>query len=243
MALALEAEVSPRHVSFLETGRARPSREMLLNLAERLEIPLRDRNALLIAAGFAPVYLQRSLDDPELRRAKEAVQIILKGHEPFPALAIDRGWNLVAANAMVARMLAGVAPELLRPPINVLRLSLREDGMAPRIENLAEWRAHLIARLRRQVDATADPGLSALLTEISAYPAPESNVRRLPPSAEVFVPLKLRTDEGVLSLFSTTTVFGSPAEITLSELAIEAFFPADDATGDALRALYEQRPG
>ncbi len=235
--LACEADVSTRHVSFLETGRAQPSRTMLLHLSERLDIPLRDRNALLVAAGFAPVFSEHRLDDPEMQAARQAVDLVLAGHEPHPALAVDRHWTLVAANRAVAPLLAGAAPELLCPPVNVLRLSLHPAGVAPRIENLAQWRAHILHRLARQIDASADPALVALHEELKAYPAPDTQSRSEAPSPHegVVVPLRLRTDSGTLSFFSTTTVFGTAVDVTLSELAIEAFFPADAATAEAMR--------
>ena len=235
--LACEADVSTRHVSFLETGRAQPSRTMLLHLSERLDIPLRDRNALLVAAGFAPVFSEHRLDDPEMQAARQAVDLVLTGHEPHPALAVDRHWTLVAANRAVAPLLAGAAPELLRAPVNVLRLSLHPAGVAPRIENLAQWRAHILHRLARQIDASADPALVTLLDELKAYPAPDAGNRPEAPSPHegVVVPLRLRTDSGTLSFFSTTTVFGTAVDVTLSELAIEAFFPADAATAEAMR--------
>jgi transcriptional regulator with XRE-family HTH domain len=239
--LALEAEISTKHLSFLETGRSQPSRDMVLHLAERLEVPLRERNVLLLEAGYAPVFGERPLGDPALQAARNAVDLVLQGHEPYPALAVDRHWTLVAANRAVTRLLAGAAAALLKPPVNVLRLSLHPDGLAPRIANLAEWRAHLIERLRRQVEASADATLGELLRELSAYPAP-----RRPHSAAaaddrnyagVVVPLRLVVDGGVLSFFSTTTVFGTPVDITLAELALESFFPADAATAEALRRL------
>ena len=234
---ALEAEISQRHLSFLESGRSVPSREMLMHLAERLEVPLRDRNPILVAAGFAPVFQERSLDDPSLIAARQAVDIVLKGHEPFPALAIDRHWSLVAANAAVPPLLSGIAdPSLTAAPINVLRLSLHPDGLAPRIANLAEWRAHLLERLRQQIVATGDPVLADLHAELSAYPMPVASAQARPERdyAGIAVPLQLATDAGLLSLISTTTVFGTPVDITLSELAIESFFPADQATADLL---------
>src|SRR5215212_8975714 len=171
--LALEAEISTKHLSFLETGRAQPSREMVLRLSERLDVPLRERNVLLVSAGFAPIFPQRPLGDPALGPARKAVDLVLKGHEPYPALAIDRHWTLVAHNAGVPVLLASAAPELLQPPVNVLRLSLHPKGLAPRIQNLAEWRAHLLARLRQQIDATADGTLTRLFDELAAYPAPQ----------------------------------------------------------------------
>jgi transcriptional regulator with XRE-family HTH domain len=236
MALALEAEVSTRHLSFVETGRAAPSREMVLRLAEPLELPLRERNRLLLAAGYAPVFPQRSLDDPALAPAREVIERVLAAQAPNPALAVDRHWQLVSANAAVASLLAGAGAALLVPPVNVLRLSLHPEGLAPRIDNLAEWRAHLLARLRRQVEISADPVLAALLEELRRYPAPQVP----PPAVEatsIAVPFRLRTTEGVLSFLSTTTVFGTPIDVTLSELAVEAFLPADAATAEALRRL------
>ncbi|WP_328702927.1 helix-turn-helix domain-containing protein [Arenibaculum pallidiluteum] len=241
--LACEAEVSTRHISFMETGRSVPSRPMLMRLAERLEVPLRERNRLLVAAGYAPVYRERRLDDPALQAARKAVDLVLAGHEPYPALAVDRHWTLVTANRAVAPLLAGTAAELLAPPVNVLRLSLHPAGLAPRIRNLRQWRDHVLARLSRQVDVSADPVLSALHDELATYPVPVSRVPPVrsaeDPSAEVVVPLRLQTEAGLLSLFSTTTVFGTAVDITLSELAIEAFFPADPETAAILRRLME----
>ncbi|QND47446.1 helix-turn-helix transcriptional regulator [Rhizobium lusitanum] len=237
---ALEAEISQRHLSFIESGRALPSRDMLMHIAERLGVPLRDRNPMLLAAGFAPVFPERSLDDPALAPARRAIDLVLKGHEPFPALAVDRHWTLIAANAALAPLLSGVADiSLLEPPVNVLRLSLHPGGLAPRILNLAEWRAHLLERLRQQIAASGDPTLSALLKELSAYPAPPAH-RPNPTDrdyAGIAVPLELITDAGRLSFISTTTVFGTPVDVTLSELAIESFFPADQRTADVLREM------
>lgn len=234
--LACEAEISTRHLSFLETGRSLPSREMVLHLAEQLAIPLRERNALLMAAGYAPVFSQKPLEDPALQAARKAVELILAGHEPYPALAVDRHWNLITANRAIPPLLAGAEPSLLEPPVNVLRLSLHPQGLAPRIVNLAEWRAHLLARLRRQVDATADPALAELLSELSGYPMPNENKNKDDHDyAGVAVPIQLATESGVLSFLSTTTIFGTPVDITLSELAVESFFPADAATSEILR--------
>lgn len=242
--LAHEAQVSTRHLSYVETGRAEPSREMVLRLAERLEVPLRERNALLVAAGYAPMYRQRSLDDPALAGARRAVDLVLKGHEPFPALAVDRHWNLVAHNAMVPMLMAGAAAHLLEAPINVLRLSLHPEGLAPRIANLAQWRAHLLERLQQQVAATGDAALSALHDELAAYPQPRVG-HDAPPAggemANVVVPFQLVTPAGVLSFISTTTIFGTPVDVTLQELAVESFFPADAQTAAALAALAEHR--
>jgi transcriptional regulator with XRE-family HTH domain len=240
--LALEAEVSTRHLSFVESGRAQPSREMVLHLAEQLDVPLRERNMLLVAAGFAPVFRERPLQDPALASARRAIDLVLKGHEPYPALAIDRHWTMLAANAAVARLVGGVDPSLLGPQVNVLRLSLHPGGLSSRIANLAEWRAHLLERLRRQIEASADPVLAELLKELQAYPAAGSRSAPAPPAGElagVVVPLQLVTEAGTLALFSTTTVFGTPVDVTLSELALECFYPADAATAEALRRLAE----
>ena len=241
--LALEAEISQKHLSFIESGRSQPSRDMVLLLAEHLAVPLRERNALLLAAGYAPVYLERSLEDPSLQAAKAAIDLVLRGHEPYPALAVDRHWTLLAANASVAPLLRLVTDaELLRPPVNVLRLALHPGGLAPAIVNLAEWQAHLVARLRQQIRATADPVLADLLAELLTYHVPAPPSRRGHGAASeiepaIVVPLQLRIGDQVLSLISTTTVFGTPVDITLSELALETFFPADAATSAALRAL------
>jgi len=233
--LAQHADISTRHLSYVETGRASPSREMVLRLAQRLDVPLRERNALLVAAGFAPMYPQRSLDDPALAAARHAVDLVLKGHEPHPALAIDRHWNLVAHNAIVPLLMAGAAPALLQPPINVLRLSLHPDGMAPRIANLGQWRAHLLERLQQQIAATGDATLQSLHDELLGYGAPDAQ-HDTPPSA-VAVPFQLKTPDGVLSFISTTTIFGTPVDITLQELAIESFFPADEGTARMLAVM------
>jgi transcriptional regulator with XRE-family HTH domain len=239
LALASDAEVSARHVSFIETGRARPSREMLARLMERLDIPLRDRNRLVTAAGFAPVYSERKLDDPLLGPARRAIDLVLAGHEPNPALAIDRGWNLVAANRALGVLLAGVAPALLIPPVNVLRVALRPDGLAPRTVNFGQWRAHLLPRLKHEIDQTADPALTALLSELEALPAPPKR-RAASAEQELIAPLRLQTEHGQLTFFSTTMVFGAPSDITLAELAIESFFPADQATAEIMRNLHDQ---
>lgn len=237
--LAGEADISTRHLSYVETGRANPSREMVLRLAARLEVPLRERNSFLLAAGFAPMYRESRLDDPAFAAAKQAVDLILKSHEPFPALAIDRRWNLVAANGMVAHMLAGVHESLLQPPMNVLRVSLDPRGLAPNIINLVQWRAHLFERLSVQIAATADPALISLLSELRGLPAPESEHKEFVQGEHpgIAVPLKFRSPSGVLSFISTTTIFGSPVDVTLQELALETFFPLDEFTRKALQSL------
>jgi len=242
--LAGDAEVSTRHLSCVETGRALPSREMVLRLAERLDVPLRERNALLVAAGYAPMYGERPLNDPALAAARKAIDLVLAGHEPYPAIAVDRHWTLVAHNAAVPALLAGADPSLVQPPVNVLRLSLHPQGLAPRIANLAQWRAHLIARLHQQVAATGDAVLSDLMRELCEYPVPADghDVGHEVDYGGVVVPLQFRTEHGILSFISTTTVFGTPVDITLQELALESFFPADAATAHILHAARSAPP-
>jgi transcriptional regulator with XRE-family HTH domain len=243
--LAVEAEISQRHLSFIESGRSQPSREMLLRVAEQLEVPLRERNALLHAAGFAPIFRERALDDPELASARQAIDRVLKAHEPNPALLVDRHWNLVAANAAVAPMLAPVTDaSLVAPPVNVLRLSLHPAGLGAVIANLPAWRLHVLARLRHQFETTGDPQLGSLLAELAAYPATNSftvpgdgDLAALPESGSIAVPMRIRMGDAVLSFISTTTVFGTPLDITLSELALETFFPEDEMTAAALRSI------
>jgi len=242
--LAVDAEISARHLSFIETGRSTPSRDMLLHLTERLDVPLRDRNVILVAGGFAPLFPERPLQAPALQPARKAVDLVLAGHEPYPALAVDRHWTLVTANQALMRLLDGVPAELLKPPVNVLRVSLHPDGLAPRIVNLAQWRAHLFERLRRQIEITADAPLIKLLEELRAFPV---QGRRTPPPqaddyAGVVVPLQLAVGDITLALFSTTTVFGTPVDVTVSELAIESFFPADGATAERLREMAQRSP-
>lgn len=238
--LALEAEISPKHLSFVETGRSAPSREMVLLLAEQLNVPLRERNLLLLAAGYAPAFPERPLHNDALEAARQAVELILAGHEPYPALAVDRRWELLLANRAVPPLLAGADSALLQPPVNVLRFSLHPRGLAPRIVNYTEWRAHLLARLRQQIAVTADAGLIALLEELRALPPPPGVREQTLPeldSAGVAAPLLLRTETGVLSFYSTTTVFATPVDVTLSELALETFLPATAATAEALRRM------
>ncbi|KQW22414.1 XRE family transcriptional regulator [Afipia sp. Root123D2] len=234
--LAGDAEISARHLSFVETGRAAPSRDMVLRLAERLDVPLRERNVLLVAAGFAPAFPNRPLDDPALKAAREAINIVLKAHEPYPALAVDRHWNLVSANRMVAPLLAGISPDLMGQPFNVMRLSFHPEGLAPRTVNLAEWCAHLLERLHRQCEATADPELVKLYDDLKAIPIP---ARKTPASAadSVAIPFQMRFGGDVLSFISTTMIFGTPVDITLSEIALETFFPADEFTSAKMREI------
>jgi transcriptional regulator with XRE-family HTH domain len=243
--LACEAEVSTRHLSFVETGRAQPSREMLLRLADPLELPLRERNVLLVAAGYAPVFRERALADPELAQARAAVERLLAASAPNPALAVDRHWNLVTANAPARQLMSDIGVELLRPPLNVLRASLHPHGLAPRIVNFAEWRAHVLHRLRRQVEASGDGSLAELLDELTRLPAPPGAMSGAPAVAlatGVVLPLQLRSPVGTLSFLSTTMVFGTAVDITLAELVIESFFPADAATAAALARLAADAP-
>src|SRR5688500_6624033 len=239
--LAVDAGVSARHLSFLETGRSKPSREMVLRLAEELAVPLRDRNRLLLAAGFAPAYEERPLEAPEMEPVRRSVAQVLTGHEPFPAAVVDRWWNLVAANRNVALFLEGVAAELLEPPANVLRVSLHPDGMAPRIANLAEWRGHLLDRLRREVAATADGRLGELLEEVSGYPAPPAAAPERPARGAIAVPLRLHDGDRELAFFSTVATFGTAVDVTVAELSIEAFFPADARTAEFLHSSLPER--
>jgi transcriptional regulator with XRE-family HTH domain len=247
--LALDADVSTRHISFLETGRALPSREMLLRLAEHLDIPLRERNSLLIAAGYAPVYPSTRLEDPAMSVVRDAIELVLTGHEPYPAIAINRYWDLITANRAARLLLEEVEPNLLEPPVNVLRISLHPDGLAPRITNLDQWRAHVFLRLRRYIEMSADPGLVALYEELQEFPGsdnPATNQNRQFEEQRVedlVIPLRLQTGMGQLSFFSTTTVFGTANDVTLSELAIESFFPADPATAETLRQAMDSALG
>lgn len=240
LALALQAEVSTRHLSWLENGRAEPSRAMVLRLAERLAVPLRERNAWLQAAGYAPLYTEHALADPALAPARAALERLLAAHEPWPALVVDRHWNLLAHNRPVALLLAAVAPALREPPLNVLRLSLHPQGLAPMIETLPAWRRHVLGRLARQARASGDAVLQALHAELAALPLP-TGAAAAPddalPEDPVAVPLVLHTPWGRLSFLTTVTVFGAPHDLTLAELAIETLLPADEDTAARLRAL------
>ena len=237
--LAVEADISTRHLSYVETGRANPSREMVLRLTARLEVPLRERNAFLVAAGYAPMYRETRLDEPAMAAAKQAVEMILTSHEPFPAMAIDRHWNLVTANRMLRHLLTDVDASLLQSPVNVLRLSLHPRGLAPKIVNLAQWRAHLFERLSHQIAASAEPSLIDLLAELRNLPLPVADAEEYLQGEHmgVAMPMKFRTPAGVLSFISTTTIFGSPLDVTLQEIALETFFPLDEFTRQALRSV------
>ncbi|TPG57208.1 XRE family transcriptional regulator [Roseomonas nepalensis] len=234
MDLALEAEISTRHLSCLETGRAMPSRGMVLRLAEQLEVPLRERNLWLASAGFAPAYPERPLEDPSMRPARAAVEAVLAAHAPNPALAVDRHWNLVSANASVPPLIAGADASLLVPPVNVMRLALHPAGLAPRIGDFGAVRAHFLARLARQATVSGDPALAELLRELRGYPAPAGSAEE--PEA-LALPFRLRVGEAELSFLTTTMVFGTAHEVSLSELTVETFFPMDEATREALRRL------
>lgn len=235
--LSNQAMVSTRHLSFVETGRSAPSRDMVLQLTEHLEVPLRERNRLLLAAGYAPVYGETSFDSPQMAPVRAAVRQVLQGHEPYPAVVVDRAWNLVDANSALSLFTNLVDPQLLQPPANVLRASLHPNGLAQYIVNRGEWRAHLLARLRRQIEISGDLDLTALYTELSEYPCdqPEPTVE-LPGPGEIVVPLRVRLGDMELTFFSIIATFGTPLDVTLAELAIESFFPADEFTANVLRA-------
>jgi transcriptional regulator with XRE-family HTH domain len=237
--VSLDAAVSARHLSFVETGRSRPSRELVLHLAEFLDVPLRERNALLLAAGYAPAYGETPLDADEMAPVRGALEKILTGHAPYPAVIVDHRWDLVSANAPALAILGdGVAPELLEPPANTLRVCLHPDGLAPRIANLAEYGAHLITRLQRQVALSPDPGVAELLDELRSYPSAAAPADVADPAELLVAPLRLRALGHELRLFSTLATFGTALDITVAELAIESFFPADAATEAALRHAF-----
>ncbi|MEU8267926.1 helix-turn-helix transcriptional regulator [Sphaerisporangium sp. NPDC049002] len=240
--LAIQADISTRHLSFLETGRSNPSRDMVLHLSEELDLSLRERNHLLLAAGFAPVYSETTLDAPRMTAVRTALRQVLTGHEPYPAVVVDGRWNLVDANVSLSLFTGPVSPDLLAAPANVLRASLHPEGMAPHIVNLGEWRGHLLGRLRRQLALTADPQLEALYEELCSYPCdqPEPDVE-IPGPGEIVVPLRFRHEGRELAFFSTIATFGTPLDITVAELAIESFFPADRTTAEILRSTIGER--
>jgi transcriptional regulator with XRE-family HTH domain len=234
--LALEAGVSARHLSFVETGRSKPSREMVLTLAEHLEVPLREQNALLLAAGYAPGYSETPLDTEVMSPVRDALDAILTGHEPYPAVIVDRQWEIVSSNGPAGVLLEGVSEELVAPPANALRITLHPDGMAPRILNFGEWSGHLLTRLRRQALLSQDPALAELERELLGYPGVEQSSGLAEPEEMLFVPLRLRLPNGtVLSMFSTIATFGTALDVTLEELSIESFFPGDEGTREYLR--------
>jgi transcriptional regulator with XRE-family HTH domain len=240
--VALDAGISARHLSFVETGRSKPGRELLLRVLERLEVPFREQNQLLLAAGHAPAFPERPLENSELAPVREALEVILRRHEPYPGVVVDRAWNLVATNAPMAALGGAVAidPALLEPPINVMRVGLHPRGLAPLMVNLGDWHAHWIERLKRQLATTGDPELAALIEEISGYPAPEPerDVSSGLAGEEILGPVKVRSPGGgELSFFGMFAGFDTPFEVTTSELALELLFPADAATAEQLESL------
>jgi len=241
--LALRADSSARHISFVETGRSRPSEEMVLRLAEHLDVPVRERNSLLLAAGYAPHYPETSLDDPALDALREGLERLIQGYEPFPALVVDAGYTVVAANRGITMLLDGVPESLLQPPLNAMRLTLHPEGMAPRIRNLGEWRGHLLAQMERQIALHRSEPLRALYEEVAAYPAPGTadagdDEDEPSPSVPYFaLPMRIEHDGRVLSFVSSISTFNTPMDVTVSELAIETFLPADPATAKYLHAL------
>ena len=237
--VSARAAISTRHLSFLETGRARPSREMVLHLAEELDVPLRERNTLLVAAGFAPVYQETPLGGDDMATVRETLQQLLTSHEPNPALVVDRQWNLVLANRAIEFMMTGISEALLAPPVNVLRVALHPDGLALRIANFEEWSGHLLSRLAREVTATGDSGLAALYDELAALPGVNLREHAVPHgdgASRLMVTLRLKSPLGDLAFFSTVATFGTAVDITLAELSIESFFPADRSTAEILRS-------
>jgi transcriptional regulator with XRE-family HTH domain len=239
--LALDAGVSTRHLSFVETGRSRPSAEMVLLLAEKLEVPLRERNRMLLAAGHAPSFPEFSIDETPMAPVREALDVILEGHEPNPAVVVDRRWNLVAANATMAALAVGVDEALLEPPVNVMRLGLHPRGLAASVANHAQVRRYFIGRLERQVALSGDAELSELLDEVCAYSTADEEDTSAAATGvgNVLTPMmRMRLPGGEeLSLFFSVATFGTAVEVTASELSIEFGFPADLATVEALRKL------
>ncbi|MFG2717695.1 helix-turn-helix domain-containing protein [Streptomyces sp. NPDC048416] len=240
--LALRADSSARHISFIETGRSRPSEEMILRLAEHLDVPVRERNALLLAAGYAPHYAQTPLDDPSMSSLREGMERLLQAYEPFPALMVDATYTVLAANRGIAMLLEGVAPHLLAPPVNAMRLTLHPEGLAPRIRNLPQWRGHLLEQMQRQIALLRSDTLRALYEEVAAHPVPDGG--ETPPgdtqAHQAFpfaLPLRIEHAGTVLSFISTIATFNTPMDVTVSELAIETFLPADPETAKYLQSL------
>ncbi len=234
--VANRSAISARHLSFIETGRAQPSRQMVLLLAEHLDVPLRERNHLLLAAGFAPVFGEHSLNEDDMAPVRAALERFLSAHEPYPALVVDRRWDIVAANRGIAYITRGVADDLLALPANALRIALHPRGLAPRISNFAEWSGYLLARLRHDIEATRDPSLEALYNELIAYPGVAIKHDRAGSQnpSDILLIHELRVDGAPLALFSTLTTFGTARDLTLAELTIEAFYPADSSTAEVL---------
>ncbi|MFL5995252.1 MAG: helix-turn-helix domain-containing protein [Streptomyces sp.] len=242
--LALRADSSARHISFVETGRSRPSEEMILRLAEHLDVPVRERNALLLAAGYAPHYPETPLDSPQLESLREGMERLIQGYEPYPALVVDAMYDVLAANRGVALLMDGVPEHLLRPPLNVMRLTLHPQGLAPRIRNLPEWRGHLLAQMERQIALHRSEPLRALYDEVAAYPAPKTAIGTEPPEPEpagsvpyFALPMRIEHEGRVLSFVSSISTFNTPMDVTVAELAIETLLPADPATVKYLHSL------
>ncbi|MGW7055855.1 helix-turn-helix domain-containing protein [Streptomyces sp. NPDC054887] len=240
--LALRAGSSARHISFIETGRSRPSEEMVLRLAEHLDVPVRERNALLLAAGYAPRYAETPLDDPALGALREGIERLLAGYEPYPALVVDGSYTVVAANRGITMLLDGLPEHLLAPPLNAMRITLHPEGLAPRIRNLPEWRGHLRAQMERQIALDRSPALRAVYEEVSAYPVPDTEAGDAPrpddpPYPYFALPMRIEHDGRVLSFVSSISTFNTPMDVTVAELAIETFLPADPATVEYLQSL------
>ncbi|MER6313964.1 helix-turn-helix transcriptional regulator [Streptomyces sp. NPDC001581] len=242
--LAGRADSSSRHISFIETGRSRPSEEMVLRLADRLDVPVRERNALLLAAGYAPRYAQTALDDPSMETLREGIQRLLTGYEPYPALVVDATYHVVAANRGILMLLDGLPEHLLTPPLNAMRITLHPEGLAPRIHNLKEWRGHLLAQMERQIALARSEPLRALYEEVSAYPLPPAAERPgdgepAEPVPYIALPLVIEHDGHLLSFVSSIATFNTPMDVTVAELAIETMLPADPATAKYLRSLVD----
>ncbi|MEU6975249.1 MULTISPECIES: helix-turn-helix transcriptional regulator [unclassified Streptomyces] len=240
--LALRADSSARHISFVETGRSRPSEEMVLRLAEHLEVPVRERNALLLAAGYAPRFTESTLDAPFLEALRDGIERLLQGYEPYPALVVDGSYTVVAANQGIGMLLAGLPEHLLTPPLNAMRITLHPEGLAPRIRNLREWRGHLLAQMERQIGLVRSESLRALYEEVAAYPLPEgagdpADREDPEPYPSFALPLRIEHDGRVLSFVSSISTFNTPLDVTVAELAIETFLPADPETVAYLQSL------
>ncbi|WP_215457380.1 helix-turn-helix domain-containing protein [Streptomyces sp. ATCC 21386] len=246
--LALRADSSARHISFVETGRSRPSEEMVLRLAEHLEVPVRERNALLLAAGYAPHYPETPLDDPSMGALREGMERLIQGYEPYPALVMNATYDVLAANRGIAMLLDGIPESLLVPPLNAMRLTLHPEGMAPRIRNLRAWRGHLLEQMERQAALHRSEPLRALYEEVAAYPLPPGTPEDetagdagAGPGAEASayfaLPMRIEHEGRVLSFISSVSTFNTPLDVTVAELAIETFLPADPATVKYMHGL------
>ncbi|MFI1166185.1 helix-turn-helix domain-containing protein [Streptomyces sp. NPDC020801] len=237
--LALRADSSARHISFVETGRSRPSEEMVLRLAEHLDVPVRERNALLLAAGYAPHYPETPLQDPALGALREGMERLIQGYEPYPALVVDATYDVVTANRGITMLLEGVPESLLAPPLNAMRLTLHPEGLAPRIRNLRQWRGHLLAQMERQIALHRSEKLRALYEEVSAHPVPDTGSDEEPEEEVAYfaLPMRIEHEGRVLSFVSSISTFNTPMDVTVAELAIETFLPADPATVKYLHSM------